>query len=391
MSRGLASDYPAWKKLQQLYNLECSNLILKDLFAQDPAHFSKFSKEYVSPDDPSVTFLLNYSKNLITKPVLDTLLSLVKEAEVESYQDKMFYGEHIDTSEDRAVLHVTLQNFGDFKITEDDVNEVDSVLEIVKVFLEAVRKGDHKEDTGKTIDTIVNMTFTTLETITNTESTRDCFLTSAKDKSHIAKHFVTLSTNTKAVTEFGIAKENILWSTIGLSIALVVGYDNFEKLLKGVHGMDFKEMPLMNNLPILLAVIGIWYNDFYGSQTHCLLPYDQYLHKFANYFQQGDMESNGKFVTKGGQHPIIWGAAATNSQHSFYQLIHQGTKLIPCDFITPCTMHNPIAHSNTTTSFPMLPILMWVPLIFRTSVYEHKIFVQGVISTHLVRSLHFHG
>ncbi|KDQ60444.1 hypothetical protein JAAARDRAFT_191823 [Jaapia argillacea MUCL 33604] len=501
MSGRLASNYPAWKKLQQLYDSERSNLVLKDLFAQDPARFSKFSKEYVSPDDPSVTFLLDYSKNLITKPVLDTLLSLVKEAEVESYRDKMFSGEHINTSEDRAVLHVALRNFGDFKIAEGGVDEVDGVLEHIKVFSEAVRNGDHKGYTGKTINTIVNIgiggsdlgpvmvtealkayskrdltahfvsnidgthiaetlrlcdpettlfiiaskTFTTQETITNAESARDWFLASAKDKSHIAKHFVALSTNTKAVTEFGIAKENMfafwdwvggrysLWSAIGLSIALVVGYDNFEKLLKGAHGMDkhFKETPIENNLPVLLAVIGIWYNDFYGSQTHCLLPYDQYLHKFADYFQQGDMESNGKFVTKGGQRvdyqtgPIIWGAAGTNGQHSFYQLVHQGTKLIPCDFIAPCTTHNPIAHSkhhrillsnffaqpealafgkteeevrkevganatealvkskvfegNRPSNSIIFPLLTPSTLGALIALYEHKIFVQGVI------------
>lgn len=367
----LQSEYSAWKKLQQTYDAQHARLILKDLFAQDPNRFSKFSEEYVDSTDKNTTFLLDYSKHLITQPILDTLLSLAREAELENYRDKMFAGEHINTSEDRAVLHVALRNFDDFKIQEAGVDEVAAVLAHMKEFSEAIRSGSWKGYTGKTINTIVNIgiggsdlgpvmvteglkpyakrdltahfvsnidgthiaetlrlcdpertlfiiaskTFTTQETITNAESARDWFLAAAKDKTHVAKHFVALSTNTKAVTEFGIDKANMfafwdwvggrysLWSAIGLSIAIYIGYDNFEQLLKGAHGMDkhFKETPLEKNLPVLMAVIGIWYNDFYGAQTHALLPYDQYLHKFADYFQQGDMESNGKFVTKGGQ------------------------------------------------------------------------------------------
>lgn len=422
MSGRLASEYSAWKKLQQTYDAQHARLILKDLFAQDPNRFSKFSEEYVDPTDKNTTFLLDYSKQLITQPILDTLLSLAREAGVETYRDKMFSGEHINTSEDRAVLHVALRNFDDFKIQEAGVDEVAAVLAHMKEFSEAIRSGSWKGYTGKTINTIVNIgiggsdlgpvmvteglkpyakrdltalfvsnidgthiaetlrlcdpertlfiiaskTFTTQETITNAESARDWFLAAAKDKAHVAKHFVALSTNTAAVTAFGIDKANMfafwdwvggrysLWSAIGLSIAIYIGFDNFEQLLKGAHGMDkhFKETPLEKNLPVLMAVIGIWYNDFYGAQTHALLPYDQYLHKFADYFQQGDMESNGKFVTKGGQRvnyqtgPIIWGAAGTNGQHSFYQLVHQGTKLIPADFIAPATSHNPIANSK---------------------------------------------
>ena len=315
--------------------------------------------------------MLDYSKNLITEPILATLLDLVREAQVETFRDKMFAGEHINTSEDRAVLHVALRNFDDFKIAESGVDEVGAVLAHMKEFSEAVRSGTWKGYTGKTINTIVNIgiggsdlgpvmvtealkpyakrdltahfvsnidgthlaetlrecdpettlfiiaskTFTTQETITNAESARDWFLATAKDKAHVAKHFVALSTNTPAVTAFGIAEANMfqfwdlvggrysLWSAIGLSIALVIGYDNFEQLLRGAHGMDrhFKTAPLEKNLPVLMAVVGIWYNDFYGAQTHALLPYDQYLHKFADYFQQGDMESNGKSVTKDGR------------------------------------------------------------------------------------------
>ncbi|KAF4567398.1 glucose-6-phosphate isomerase [Pleurotus pulmonarius] len=501
MSGRLASEYPSWKKLQGIYDSQKSTLVLKDLFAKDPERFAKFSKEYISKDDPSTTLFLDYSKNLITQEVIDTLLGLVREAEVESYRDKMFAGEHINTSEDRAVLHVALRNFNDFSIQETGADEVAGVLEHMKLFSNAVRSGEWKGYTGKTITTIVNIgiggsdlgpvmvtealkpyskrdltahfvsnidgthiaeilrlcdpertlfiiaskTFTTQETITNAESAREWFLSSAGDKAHVAKHFVALSTNTKAVTAFGISSDNMfqfwdwvggrysLWSAIGLSIALVIGYDNFEQLLKGAHGMDkhFKETPLENNLPVLLAIIGIWYNDFYGSQTHALLPYDQYLHKFADYFQQGDMESNGKFITKNGHRvnyetgPIIWGASGTNGQHSFYQLVHQGTKLIPADFIAPATTHNPIAHSkhhrillsnffaqpealafgkteeevrkelgpnasdtlvkskvfegNRPSNSIMFPLLTPSTLGALVALYEHKIFVQGVI------------
>ncbi|KAF9555537.1 glucose-6-phosphate isomerase [Agrocybe pediades] len=501
MSGNLASEYPSWKKLQQLYDAEHSKIVLKDLFAQDPKRFEKFSREYNSTSGPDVTMLVDLSKNLITEPVLDTLLSLIKEAKVEEYRDKMFAGEHINTSEDRAVLHVALRNFNDFNISESGVDEVQSVLNHMKEFTEAVRSGEWKGYTGKTINTIVNIgiggsdlgpvmvtealkpyskcdlkahfvsnidgthiaetlrecdpettlfiiaskTFTTQETITNAETARSWFLESAKDKAHVAKHFVALSTNTKAVTAFGISEANMfqfwdwvggrysLWSAIGLSIALVIGYDNFEQLLKGAHGMDkhFKETPLEKNLPVLLAAVGIWYNDFYGSQTLALLPYDQYLHKFADYFQQGDMESNGKSVTKNGSKvnyqtgPIIWGASGTNGQHSFYQLVHQGTKIIPADFIAPTTTHNPIENSkhhrillsnffaqpealafgkteeevkkelgpgasdalikskifpgNRPSTSIMFPLLTPATLGALIALYEHKIFVQGVV------------
>jgi len=225
-----------------------------------------------------------------------------------------------------------------------------------------------------------------------------------------------------------------LWSAIGLSIALCIGYDNFEQLLKGAHGMDqhFKNTPLGKNLPVVMAVLGIWYNDFYGAQTHALLPYDQYLHKFADYFQQGDMESNGKFVTKDGNRvdyqtgPILWGAAGTNGQHSFYQLVHQGTKLIPADFIAPATSHNPMQYGanhhrillsnffaqpealafgkteedvrkevgpngtealikskvfegNRPSNSIMFPLMTPSTLGALIAMYEHKIFVQGMV------------
>ena len=350
-------EYAAWTKLQHIYDLQPEQIILKDLFAQDPERFSKFSKNYKSSTGPEVTMLIDFSKNLVTQRVLDTLLELAREAQVEKYRDDMFTGKHINTSEDRAVLHVALRNFNDFKIAEEaGVDEVGSVLNHMKEFSEAVRSGKWKGYTGRTISSIVNIgiggsdlgpvmvtealkpyskrdlkahfvsnidgthiaevlrecdpqttlfiiaskTFTTQETITNAETARSWFLEAAGDKAHVAKHFVALSTNTKAVTAFGIDEANMfqfwdwvggrysLWSAIGLSIALCIGYDHFEELLQGAHGMDkhFKEARLEENLPVLLAGIGVWYNDFYGAQTHALLPYDQYLHKFADYFQQ---------------------------------------------------------------------------------------------------------
>ncbi|KAJ3062068.1 hypothetical protein HDU98_002033 [Podochytrium sp. JEL0797] len=215
-----------------------------------------------------------------------------------------------------------------------------------------------------TLFIIASKTFTTIETITNANSAKTWFLQTAKDQAHVAKHFVALSTNTKSVTAFGISEKNMfefwdwvggrysLWSAIGLSISIYIGFDNFAELLQGGHDMDnhFCETPLEKNLPVLLAILGIWYNDFFGAQTQAILPYDQYLHRFPAYFQQGDMESNGKSTTRNGvpihdyqTGPIIWGEAGTNGQHAFYQLIHQGTKLIPCDFLAGVHSQNPIS------------------------------------------------
>ncbi len=213
-----------------------------------------------------------------------------------------------------------------------------------------------------TLFLIASKTFTTQETMTNALSARDWFLAMAEDKAHVAKHFAALSTNAESVAEFGIDTDNMfefwdwvggrysLWSAIGLSISLAVGFDNFIKLLEGGHAMDnhFVQAPLEQKLPVILALIGIWYNNFHGAETEAILPYDQYMHRFPAYFQQGNMESNGKYVDRGGKPvdyqtgPIIWGEPGTNGQHAFYQLIHQGTKLIPCDFIAPAISHNPL-------------------------------------------------
>jgi len=230
-----------------------------------------------------------------------------------------------------------------------------------------------KVDPETTLFLVASKTFTTQETMTNAHSARDWFLSFAGDQAHVAKHFAALSTNATAVSEFGIDTDNMFefwdwvggryssWSAIGLSIALTVGFDNFAELLQGAHEMDrhFATTELEQNLPVLLALLGIWYNNFYGAESLAILPYDQYMHRFAAYFQQGDMESNGKCTDRNGNPvdyqtgPIIWGEPGTNGQHAFYQLIHQGTKLIPCDFIAPAKTHNPLSdhHPKLLSNF----------------------------------------
>lgn len=228
--------------------------------------------------------------------------------------------------------------------------------------------GTHIAETLKLVDPettlfmVASKTFTTQETMTNAHSARSWFLEGAKEEKHIAKHFVALSTNRDSVEAFGIDPDNMfgfwdwvggrysLWSAIGLSIAATIGFDNFRELLEGGHAMDqhFQTAPMEDNLPVILALVGLWYNNFYGAETEAILPYDQYMHRFSAYFQQGNMESNGKYVGRDGEAisyqtgPIIWGEPGTNGQHAFYQLIHQGTKLIPCDFLAPAVSQNPI-------------------------------------------------
>ena len=228
--------------------------------------------------------------------------------------------------------------------------------------------GTHIAETLKKLDPevtlflIASKTFTTQETMTNALSARQWFLEYAKEETAVAKHFVALSTNEKEVVKFGIDKANMfefwdwvggrysLWSAIGLSIALTIGYDNFEQLLRGAHEADnhFSQTPFEKNIPVLMALIGIWYTNFFGAESEAILPYDRYLHRFAAYFQQGNMESNGKTIDRNGNKvnyatgPIIWGEPGTNGQHAFYQLIHQGSPLIPCDFIAPAISHNPV-------------------------------------------------
>ncbi|ORE02060.1 glucose-6-phosphate isomerase [Rhizopus microsporus var. microsporus] len=417
----LANKLNAWSKLQEHFDAEGENIVIKELFEKDPQRFAKYHRIFKGSDKTNTSILFDFSKNRVTDQTLSLLLELAKEAKVEEMREKMFTGEHINFTEDRAVLHIALRNLSDKPIYDngaDVMPEVREVLAHMKEFSEAIRSGEWKGYTGKAITDIVNIgiggsdlgpvmvtealksyakeglkahfvsnidgthlaevvkylnpettlfiiaskTFTTQETMTNAESAKDWFLATAKDASHIAKHFVALSTNTKLVTAFGIDPKNMfkfwdwvggrysLWSAIGLSIAITIGYDNFEELLRGGYEMDqhFLNTPLEDNIPVLMALVGIWYNNFYGAQTEAILPYDQYMHRFAAYFQQGNMESNGKYVSRSGAEveaqtgPIIWGEPGTNGQHAFYQLIHQGTKLIPCDFLAPVETHNPI-------------------------------------------------
>jgi len=238
----------------------------------------------------------------------------------------------------------------------------------IQVYFVSNVDGTHIAETLKkvnpeeTLFLIASKTFTTQETMTNAHTARNWFLETAKNEQHIAKHFVALSTNEKEVVKFGIDKANMfefwdwvggrysLWSAIGLSIALTIGYEHFDALLRGANQVDehFRKTPFSQNIPVLMALIGIWYNNFYGAGSEVILPYDQYMHRFAAYFQQGNMESNGKYVDRNGKPvryqtgPVIWGEPGTNGQHAFYQLIHQGTRMIPCDFIAPAISHNPI-------------------------------------------------
>jgi glucose-6-phosphate isomerase len=252
-------------------------------------------------------------------------------------------------------------------------------LEHINAYFVSNVDGTHIAETLKkvnpetTLFLIASKTFTTQETMTNAHSARDWFLASANDKAAVAKHFAALSTNAEKVAEFGIDTDNMFefwdwvggryssWSAIGLSVALALGFDNFVEFLEGAHAMDqhFATTDFEQNIPVILALIGVWYNNFYGAQSVAILPYDQYMHRFAAYFQQGDMESNGKCSDRNGNPvdyqtgPIIWGEPGTNGQHAFYQLVHQGTKMIPCDFIAPAVSHNPLSdhHPKLMSNF----------------------------------------
>ncbi|EOU3374964.1 glucose-6-phosphate isomerase [Escherichia coli] len=414
----------AWQALKKHFD-EMKDVTIADLFAKDGDRFSKFSATF---DDQ---MLVDYSKNRITEETLAKLQDLAKECDLAGAIKSMFSGEKINRTENRGVLHVALRNRSNTPILvdgKDVMPEVNAVLEKMKTFSEAIISGEWKGYTGKAITDVVNIgiggsdlgpymvtealrpyknhlnmhfvsnvdgthiaevlkkvnpettlflvaskTFTTQETMTNAHSARDWFLKAAGDEKHVAKHFAALSTNAKAVGEFGIDTANMfefwdwvggrysLWSAIGLSIVLSIGFDNFVELLSGAHAMDkhFSTTPTEKNLPVLLALIGIWYNNFFGAETEAILPYDQYMHRFAAYFQQGNMESNGKYVDRNGNvvdyqtGPIIWGEPGTNGQHAFYQLIHQGTKMVPCDFIAPAITHNPLSdhHQKLLSNF----------------------------------------
>lgn len=393
----------AWEKLRAHFYEKMQTASMTEMFANDSTRAEKFNLQWND-------FLVDYSKNIITQETIDLLLALAKEVDLKDAISKYFEGDIINETENRAVLHTALRAPENTVVKVDGENVMPEVYEVkqkIKAFSEEVISGERKGFTGKAFTDVVNIgiggsdlgpamavealqfyknqlsvhfisnvdgdhvqekiknlnpettlfvivskTFTTQETLSNSETVRKWFLKSAKQED-VAKHFVAVSTNIQKVTEFGINPDNIfpmwdwvggrfsLWSAVGLSISLAVGFDNFDKLLKGANQMDehFKTEDFDKNIPVVLALLSIWYNNFFGAESEALIPYTQYLQKLAPYLQQGIMESNGKSVGRDGNPvnyqtgTIIWGEPGTNSQHAFFQLIHQGTKLIPTDFI----------------------------------------------------------
>lgn len=411
------TQYPVWQKLCQ-HQQEIAPTHMRDMFAQDPNRFEKFSLQFTD-------ILFDYSKHRINEKTLPLLFQMAREANIENWRERMFSGEKINITENRAVLHTALRNRANTPVYvdgKDVMPEVNAVLAQMRKFSDSVRNGSWVGYTGKRITDIVNIgiggsdlgpvmvcdalkpyaspdlnvhfvsnidgahlmralevcnpettlfivaskTFTTQETMTNALSARNWFLQAAKDEAHVAKHFVALSTNAKAVKDFGIDIANMfafwdwvggrysLWSAIGLSIALYIGMDNFEELLTGGFEMDthFRTAPLEKNMPVILALIGVWYNNFFHVDSNAILPYDQGLARFPAYMQQADMESNGKFIDRSGDRvqyktgAVIWGEAGTNGQHAFYQLIHQGTQIVPCDFLMPIHSHYQVGNNG---------------------------------------------
>lgn len=409
---------PAWKALQAHYNA-VEKLHLRSLFDEDPGRGERLTAE-------AAGIYLDYSKNRITDETVQLLLQLADESGLRAQIDAMFRGDKINVTEKRSVLHIALRAPREESIIvdgQDVVPQVHTVLDSMADFSERVRNGDWKGHTGKRIRNVVNIgiggsdlgpvmayealrhytqrdltlrfvsnvdgsdfaeavqdlnpdetlfivsskTFTTLETMTNAHTAREWLLTGLNgDETSVAKHFVAVSTNAKAVAKFGIDTSNMFefwdWvggrysmtSAIGLSTMIAVGPENFRALLDGFHQMDehFRSAPFDRNLAVLLGLLSVWYSDFFGAQTVAVLPYDQYLKRFPAYLQQLTMESNGKHVTVDGAtvdydtSPIYWGEPGTNGQHSFYQLIHQGTRLIPCDFIAFGKSLNPLGRHH---------------------------------------------
>ena len=405
------TELPAYKKLQKHFQ-QVKQLHMRRLFSVDPQRVKKKSIEYNG-------LFLDYSKNRISHETIPLLCELAKEADLESWRERMFSGDKINNTEDRAVLHTALRNCTNTPIMvdgKDIMPMINSTIDKMEEFSEKVRTGDWKGYSGKTITDIVNVgiggsdlgpkmvyealtpyhhkrltvhfisnvdgahidqsleklnpettlfvisskTFTTQETLTNAHVAREWFLQSANDEAHISKHFVAVSTNREGVIRFGIDPDNMfefwdwvggrysLWSAIGLSVVLAVGMKNFKKMLKGAHSMDqhFKEAPLEKNMPVILGLLGVWYNNFFKAESYGIFPYDHYLRSLTMYLEQADMESNGKSVDRDGRKvdyatgPIIWGMSGINGQHAFYQSIHQGTKMIPSDFIVSMLTHS---------------------------------------------------
>ena len=398
------SETPEWRALAEHYD-RMKDVHLRELFAADPARGHDLSLE-------AAGLYLDYSKHRLTRETIDLLARVAERAGLAERIEAMWAGEHINVTEDRAVLHIALRAPRSESITtggRDVVPDVHEVLDRMARFSTAIRSGEWKGYTGERIRTVINIgiggsdlgpamaydalkdftdrtiecrfvsnvdgsdlweatrsldpastlfvvsskTFTTLETITNATSARDWLLSGLQDDKAVARHFVAVSTNAAKVAEFGIDTENMFsfwdWvggrysydSAIGLSLMIAIGPDRFRDMLDGFHAVDthFRTAPLTENLPALLGLIGVWYIDLFGAETHAVLPYNHYLSRFSAYLQQLDMESNGKSVTLRGDPvdlatgPVVWGTPGTNGQHAYYQLIHQGTRLIPADFI----------------------------------------------------------
>ena len=487
----------AWKKLNAHFN-EMQKASMQELFQSDNERTAKFHLKWNS-------FLIDYSKNIINQQTIQLLLELADEVGLKNAINDYFDGAIINQTENRAVLHTALRADKSAIVTIDGVNVIPEVYDVkskIELFSNDVTSGKIKGFTGKpftdvvnigiggsdlgpvmvvealqfyknhlnvhfvsnvdgdhvneiikklnpetTLFVIVSKTFTTQETLTNSETIRKWFLQSAS-QDDVAKHFVAVSTNLPKVTEFGIDPENVfpmwdwvggrfsLWSAVGLTISLAVGFDNFNALLKGANKMDdhFKTSDFNKNMPVILALLSVWYNNFFGAESEALIPYTQYLQKLAPYLQQGTMESNGKSVGRNGKPvnyqtgTIIWGEPGTNAQHAFFQLIHQGTKLIPTDFIgfisplygdedhhdklmsnffaqTEALMHGKseqqvqaefdkqglsadkakfllpfkVFSGNKPTNTILIQKLTPESLGSLIALYEHKIFVQGVI------------
>lgn len=407
------TESPAWKALEAHFE-KVKNVHMRELFEADPGRFEKYSTQM---DD----ILLDFSKNRMTDETFALLCDLAREVDVERWRDLMFEGEPINISEYRPVLHTALRNRGNtpvFVDGEDVMPKVNRVLQQIRYFSERIRGGHSRGYSGHLIKDIINIgiggsdlgphvvcdamkpyaqrgmnvhfvsnvdpthlteilkfvkpestlfvisskTFTTQETMLNAHSARDWFVRMTGNEKAIAKHFVAVSTNTEAATEFGILSENVfefwdwvggrysLWSAIGLPIVLYLGMDHFEAMLEGAYAMDehFKNAPIEKNIPVVLALLGIWYNNFFDAQSHAVMAYNQYLRRLPAHLQQLDMESNGKTISREGERvdyltgPIIWGETGSNCQHAFFQLLHQGTKPVPADFLIPAKTRDPL-------------------------------------------------
>ena len=405
------TSQPQWHRLSELA-ASVKDAHMRDWFSQDPSRAKTMQAE-------ACGIFLDYSKNRVTDEVMTSLFELAEAQGLSAQRDAMFGGQHINSTENRAVLHTALRNFSGEPVMvdgKDVMPEVQATLDKIQKFTETVHSGSHLGYTGKPVKQVVaigiggsflgpkimtealkpyrsdavkvhfvanvdgchihdvlssldheetlvvmsSKSFSTQETLQNTQTAKQWFLSAGGTQEDIAKHFVAVSSNVKAATDFGIAEENIfpmwdwvggrysLWSAIGLPISLSLGFDNFKGLLEGAHEMDkhFKNAPLESNLPVIMAMLGVWYRNFFDAQSTVMLPYYHYLRGLPAYVQQLDMESNGKQVTKQGDvvdyatGPIIWGSEGTNGQHSFHQLIHQGTSLIPADFMLPLHVPN---------------------------------------------------